>query len=521
MFLENKLDDDASLNTDEKNRLLSLCIVYDKRQKALKVGANSVYGFLGAGDTGPYSCREAAETTTFIGRQMLDESSTVASVFSRTLHRDSDNNNVGAYDLVYGDTDSLMFTLSNVLSAQDAVGAGEKIANHITSIFHSRGHTSKQLEFEKAYWPYILFGKKKYAGVLWNRKRDGSVVSRGIKFSGTANGRRDSCKFVHHIYDAMIAPLLELATNVDTTCISTSNANSNPAESGSAACLIEFHKYMTCLVKGSVQLDDLIITKGVRDEYKTTGLKWKCVGSEVPEGYKTNREDIGKLLLKKQNAVLRIGTSLNQSTVHEFTRAELKKMQSQTALGAIATSKPFSKFSSPPIADNSFFTTDYALVEDLVFVPDDGSLAHMCVVQKQKEREPGNETKAGDRVQLVYVRGKSGAKARDIAEDVEHVRQHGLKPNIPYYIDHQIRTPVTTILELIHPDPNKLLSYYILESSHISGFQSKLDTFAFQGATGPQTKKAKGMSDSSVAKRAKVASKSGSLDSWMIKPKVL
>jgi DNA polymerase elongation subunit (family B) len=49
-----------------------LASVFDKRQLALKVSANSIYGACGAGKTGKYPCLAVSETTTFRGRDAMD-----------------------------------------------------------------------------------------------------------------------------------------------------------------------------------------------------------------------------------------------------------------------------------------------------------------------------------------------------------------------------------------------------------------------------------------------------------------
>lgn len=245
--------DDATLAPDERAKRAALVGVLNKRQLALKISANSIYGFMGATASGPYPCQEAAATTTAIGRRMLEESAERARGFATTLTKESDPTQlVGGFDLIYGDTDSLFFTLSNITTPSDAFAAGEAIADDATRGYAAKGQPAKKLEMEKLLFPCLLFSKKKYSAVLWNRHRDGTVVSRGAYHSGTANKRRDSCPYVQKTYDAIIEPLLFGAA----------------ADARRARAMDAFHAHFQAVVEGRVQLDDWVITKAVRDGYK-------------------------------------------------------------------------------------------------------------------------------------------------------------------------------------------------------------------------------------------------------------
>jgi len=55
--------------------------VLDGRQLALKISANSVYGFTGA-TVGKLPCLQISSSVTAFGRQMIDKTKTVAALFS-------------------------------------------------------------------------------------------------------------------------------------------------------------------------------------------------------------------------------------------------------------------------------------------------------------------------------------------------------------------------------------------------------------------------------------------------------
>ena len=62
--------------------------------------------------------------------------------------------------VIYGDTDSVMIKFG-VKTVEEAIKVGKEAAIEITKVFKPPIH----LEFEKIYWPYLLLGKKRYAGL--------------------------------------------------------------------------------------------------------------------------------------------------------------------------------------------------------------------------------------------------------------------------------------------------------------------------------------------------------------------
>ena len=67
---------------------------------------------------------------------------------------------VGEFELVYGDTDSIMYTLSNVREPRDGADAGIAIGGAVTNKFHARGHKAKKLMFENVQALYSLQEEK-------------------------------------------------------------------------------------------------------------------------------------------------------------------------------------------------------------------------------------------------------------------------------------------------------------------------------------------------------------------------
>jgi DNA polymerase delta subunit 1 len=167
--------------------------VYNGRQLALKVSANSVYGFTGQA-VGALPCVEISSTVTAYGRQMiLLTSQTVQEIYSiKNGHK------IDA-EVIYGDTDSVMVR-TGVATVADAIKIGKEAAVLVSKKFR---HPIK-LEFEKVYFPYLLMKKKKYGGLFWTRpdKYD-KVDCKGIE-----SVRRDNCGIVRyavgHVMDKIL-----------------------------------------------------------------------------------------------------------------------------------------------------------------------------------------------------------------------------------------------------------------------------------------------------------------------------
>lgn len=131
--------------------------VLDGYQLALKVCANSVYGFTGA-STGFLPEKRIASNVTKAGRGMTNEAKNKVEFH----YRDH------GLRVVYGDTDSIFVHLPRSLCPlgtpkeveQRATALGEEMSELCNTCFLR----PNDLEYEKFYWPILLKGKKRYAG---------------------------------------------------------------------------------------------------------------------------------------------------------------------------------------------------------------------------------------------------------------------------------------------------------------------------------------------------------------------
>jgi DNA polymerase delta subunit 1 len=167
--------------------------VYDGRQLALKVSANSVYGFTGA-QVGQLPCLEISSTVTAYGRQMIE--STKAQV---EAHYSTANGKEHDAVVVYGDTDSVMIKFGTA-DLKEAMAMGQEAADMVTRSFIK----PIKLEFEKVYYPYLLMNKKRYAGLLWTKPEKHDYMD----MKGIETARRDNCALTRDIVDTSLRAIL-------------------------------------------------------------------------------------------------------------------------------------------------------------------------------------------------------------------------------------------------------------------------------------------------------------------------
>jgi DNA polymerase delta subunit 1 len=167
--------------------------VLDGRQLALKISANSVYGFTGA-QVGKLPCLEISQSVTSFGRQMIEKTKQlVESKYTIANGYQFDSK------VIYGDTDSVMVKFG-VAGLEEAMKLGKEAADYISSTFVK----PIKLEFEKCYFPYLLIQKKRYAGLYFTRpdKYD-KMDCKGIE-----TVRRDNSPLVSNLISICLQKLL-------------------------------------------------------------------------------------------------------------------------------------------------------------------------------------------------------------------------------------------------------------------------------------------------------------------------
>eukprot|EP01137_Pigoraptor_chileana_P012695 Opistho-2@65329 len=167
--------------------------VLDGRQLALKISANSVYGFTGA-TVGKLPCLEISSSVTAFGRQMIQRT-------KELVEERYALSNGHQYDaqVIYGDTDSVMVRFG-CQDLAEAMKLGKDAADFVS------GHFVKpiKLEFEKVYFPYLLINKKRYAGLYWSKPDAFDKMD----CKGIETVRRDNCPLAKNLIDACLRNIL-------------------------------------------------------------------------------------------------------------------------------------------------------------------------------------------------------------------------------------------------------------------------------------------------------------------------
>ncbi|MDZ5810254.1 DNA-directed DNA polymerase [Halorubrum sp. AD140] len=138
---------------------------YDRQQASVKVIMNSLYGVTGWDRFRLYD-KEGAAAVTATGREVIDFTEEAAEELN--------------YQVAYGDTDSVMLSLSD-MSKEEAIETSFEIEDHINGRYDDFAREELnadshrfQIEFEKLYRRFFQAGKKKrYAGhIVWKEGKD-------------------------------------------------------------------------------------------------------------------------------------------------------------------------------------------------------------------------------------------------------------------------------------------------------------------------------------------------------------
>ncbi|XP_033225381.1 DNA polymerase delta catalytic subunit isoform X2 [Belonocnema kinseyi] len=167
--------------------------VLDGRQYALKVSANSVYGFTGA-QMGKLPCLEISASVTAYGRTMIEK--TKQEVEDHYCKKNGYKHDA---NVIYGDTDSVMVKFG-VTDIREAMDLGREAAEYVSSKFIK----PIKLEFEKVYYPYLLINKKRYAGLYFTTPEKYDKMD----CKGLETVRRDNCPLVANMMNTCLQKLL-------------------------------------------------------------------------------------------------------------------------------------------------------------------------------------------------------------------------------------------------------------------------------------------------------------------------
>jgi DNA polymerase delta subunit 1 len=213
--LMEKTDDDA-----QKSVLNGLQLAY-------KVVANSIYGQCGSRTSAIRNLYVAA-CTTAVGRQKIYDAKKII------------EDQFGA-EIVYGDTDSV-FVKFPTKDLQQSMDMAREAADIITA----SGRKAHRIEYEKTFYPFILFCRKRYVGMMYE---DDVNKKPKRKEMGIALKRRDNAPIVKDVFGGALDILL-------------GERDIRKAQRFVQDMLVR-------VLKNEMPLDKFIVSKQLRDDYKS------------------------------------------------------------------------------------------------------------------------------------------------------------------------------------------------------------------------------------------------------------
>ena len=223
-------------------------------QLAYKVVANSVYGQCGS-STSPIRKLEVAACTTAAGRQRIRDAKMIVET------------EFGG-EVIYGDTDSIFIKFAT-RDLAESIELGKKAADRITA-FCGRSY---RIEYEKTFYPFILFCRKRYVGMMY----EDDIKKCKRKTMGVALKRRDNAPIVKDIFGGALDSLME-------------HRNIKVAEK-----LVK--EMLTKVMKNEYPLEKYILSKQLRDDYKNPAqIAHRVLADRMEERDAGNKPQVGDRL---------------------------------------------------------------------------------------------------------------------------------------------------------------------------------------------------------------------------------
>ena len=203
-FSDIQLSETDKSRVDELNAKIkinnTMLIVLDKRQLALKVSANSFFGFLGVSKGGKLPMVECAMSITAWGRKYIE----MVNKYVQDTYPGS--------MIVYNDTDSAQFLIAQITDPKDANYYVQKLLDEINGTETKKGlfQPPLRMEFEKLMIG-LFFAPKMYAYIEVDDKGVPKLdTTDDIKKKGILSARRGNAKFIERVFNDLLFTLLKL-----------------------------------------------------------------------------------------------------------------------------------------------------------------------------------------------------------------------------------------------------------------------------------------------------------------------
>lgn len=407
----------------------------NSKQLAEKVTMNSLYGFCGTAN-GALPLVAIAAAVTCTGRKMIDDT---ADFVTKTM----------GGTVVYGDTDSVMctFPVSDQVRAQGekallrhAYAKGLEAEEKASALF---GHPVL-LEYEKIFWPFLLLSKKRYATTCYLHPDDPPKMTS----SGLVTVRRDNAAFVRKCANDVINLLM--------------------AKKSDDEVLQYVRGTLESLQKGEVPLEDLTISQELKmhaEDYSNPVPHAVLAGKlrERSRNQKIFREVVKPMYETPGgfDDTLLCSTYIQLENLRkQLSFKEMDDLDMGVFIEGLANGSTAAKYGRDEVMRSS---------ESLAKTPE-ARLVHNGINNAldlgQHYRKYSSydkiyweEPRLGNRIQYVVVRGKGDLNDRSEDPKYVSVSPH-LKIDTQYYVEQQLKNPLTGILEHTLEDKERLKNMF-------------------------------------------------------------
>lgn len=275
--LDGKKDENGNVILEkEKDPLVR--IILDKRQNALKVTANSFFGFLGVQNGGRLPLIEGAMCITAKGRELIGS-------VNNFLEKEKGGT------IVYGDTDSSMVNL-HITDPSKCNEIGKKLSEEITNFIN---HPPLKMEFEKGMRRFLVLKKKMYMYTLTTKEGTEQLDERGqvkVMKKGVAEARRDRCKWFRRVSDRISRCILANKPMAETLNVLIDNIQE--------------------LLRGKIPIKDLVSIRELGAHYKSNTYFIKVFADYLREQGKivSPGDRLEFVVVETDNANAKVGTKM-------------------------------------------------------------------------------------------------------------------------------------------------------------------------------------------------------------------
>lgn len=402
--------------------------VLDGQQLAFKVTCNSLYGQVGA-STSSICYKELAASTTATGRKMV------------LYARDYTIEKYKGSKLVYGDTDSVFIDFTpyirenysknypnNKIDDREMMKLSIEVGKEAGKYVTSKLKHPQDLEYEKVFWPFMIFSKKRYVGNKYEFSPD--------KYKQTSMGivlkRRDNAPIVKEVYGGIIDYLM----------------NKRDIE-GSYEF---FRQKVKELLDGNVDISKLIISKSLKSDYANpTTIPHKMLADRMGERDPGNKPqsndrlpycfiDVCNLKCKKCSSPVDKTKCKCVFCMENFCRTCLinhTKMCHNVCR--------FCKMKEKKLANGKSNIKQCPTCT--------GYYCAKCFTKHKRRKDKYGKIhwdKCKKQLSSKLLQG-------DIVEEPKYIQENKLIIDYLYYLERQIEKPVFQIFELFRNDPKKLV----------------------------------------------------------------